>query len=208
MMGGLFITFEGIEGSGKTTQAKRLYKYLKKKKIPCIFTREPGGPRISEKIRRLLLDAENYGMSKKTELLLYAASRAEHVSRIIRPALKIGKVVISDRFSDSTFAYQGGGRKISMRTARMINDFATERLKPNLTFIIDLPVRVGLKRLSKIDRIEKEREEFHIRVRSEYLKIAKEEPQRVKIIDGTKGVEEQTKEIVSVVHRYLKRRAR
>lgn len=207
-MGGLFITFEGIEGSGKTTQAKRLYKYLKKKKIPCIFTREPGGPRISEKIRRLLLDAENYGMSKKTELLLYAASRAEHVSRIIRPALKIGKVVISDRFSDSTFAYQGGGRKISMRTARMINDFATERLKPNLTFIIDLPVRVGLKRLSKIDRIEKEREEFHIRVRSEYLKIAKEEPQRVKIIDGTKGVEEQTKEIVSVVHRYLKRRAR
>lgn len=207
-MGGLFITFEGIEGSGKTTQAKRLYKYLKKKKIPCIFTREPGGPRISEKIRRLLLDAENYGMSKKTELLLYAASRAEHVSRIIRPALKIGKVVISDRFSDSTFAYQGGGRKISMRTARMINDFATERLKPNLTFIIDLPVRVGLKRLSKTDRIEKEREEFHIRVRSEYLKIAKEEPQRVKIIDGTKGVEEQTGEIVSVVHRYLKRRAR
>jgi len=207
-MGGLFITFEGIEGSGKTTQAKRLYKYLKKKKIPCIFTREPGGPRISEKIRRLLLDAENYGMSKKTELLLYAASRAEHVSRIIRPALKIGKVVISDRFSDSTFAYQGGGRKISMRTARMINDFATERLKPNLTFIIDLPVRVGLKRLSKTDRIEKEREEFHIRVRSEYLKIAKEEPQRVKIIDGTKGVEEQTGEIVSAVHRYLKRRAR
>jgi len=207
-MGGLFITFEGIEGSGKTTQAKRLYKYLKNKKIPCIFTREPGGPRISEKIRRLLLDAENYGMSKKTELLLYAASRAEHVSRIIRPALKIGKVVISDRFSDSTFAYQGGGRKISMRTARMINDFATERLKPNLTFIIDLPVRVGLKRLSKTDRIEKEREEFHIRVRSEYLKIAKEEPQRVKIIDGTKGVEEQTGEIVSAVHRYLKRRAR
>ncbi len=207
-MGGLFITFEGIEGSGKTTQAKRLYKYLKNKKIPCIFTREPGGPRISEKIRRLLLDAENYGMSKKTELLLYAASRAEHVSRIIRPALKIGKVVISDRFSDSTFAYQGGGRKISMRTARMINDFATERLKPNLTFIIDLPVRVGLKRLSKTDRIEKEREEFHIRVRSEYLKIAKEEPQRVKIIDGTKGVEVQTGEIVSVVHRYLKRRAR
>jgi len=207
-MGGLFITFEGIEGSGKTTQAKRLYKYLKNKKIPCIFTREPGGPRISEKIRRLLLDADNYGMYKKTELLLYAASRAEHVSRIIKPALKIGKVVISDRFSDSTFAYQGGGRKISMKTARMINDFATERLKPNLTFIIDLPVRVGLKRLSKTDRIEKEREEFHTRVRSEYLKIAKEEPQRVKIIDGTKGVEEQTGEIVSAVHRYLKRRAR
>jgi dTMP kinase len=182
---GSFITFEGIEGSGKTTQARMLYDHLKKKNVDCFLTREPGGTRISEKIREIILDSHNLEMVPKAELFLYFASRSQHVEQVIRPALSSQKTVISDRFSDATLAYQGAGRKLPMETVKRLNGYATGSLSPNLTFLLDLPVKEGLSRVRRTDRIEQEEEEFHDRVRNEYLRIASEEPGRVVLLDGT-----------------------
>ena len=184
-MEGFFITFEGIEGSGKTTQARMLYDHFKKKNVDCFLTREPGGTRISEKIREIILDSHNLEMVPKTELFLYFASRSQHVEQVIRPALSSHRTVISDRFSDATLAYQGAGRKLPMETVKMLNDFATGSLSPNLTFLLDLPVKEGLSRVRRTDRIEQEEEAFHDRVRNEYLRIASGEPGRVVLLDGT-----------------------
>jgi len=185
-MRGFFITFEGIEGSGKTTQAKKLYNHLRKRKLDCLLTREPGGTRISEKIRRIILDVDNVGMVARTELFLYLASRSQHVEEVLRPALFANKIVISDRFSDATVAYQGAGRNLSMETVKYLNGLAAASLAPDLTFLLDLPVRNGLARVRRTDRIEREEAEFHAKVRKEYLNIAAEEPQRVVVLDGTK----------------------
>jgi len=185
-MRGFFITFEGIEGSGKTTQAKKLYNHLRKRKLDCLLTREPGGTRISEKIRRIILDMDNVGMVSRTELFLYLASRSQHVEEVLRPALFANKIVISDRFSDATVAYQGAGRNLSMETVKYLNGLAAASLAPDLTFLLDLPVRNGLARVRRTDRIEREEAEFHAKVRKEYLNIAAEEPQRVVVLDGTK----------------------
>lgn len=203
-MGGFFITFEGIEGSGKTTQAKLLYNHLRKRKLECVLTREPGGTRISEKIRRVILDSKNVGMSPKTELFLYFASRSQHVEEVIRPALSSNRIVISDRFSDATLAYQGAGRNLSMGTVRRLNELATGSLSPDLTFLLDLPVGEGLSRVRRTDRIELEEEAFHDKVRKEYLNIATQEPERVVVLDGKKDKEKIHSKIVAVVGAYMR----
>ncbi len=205
-MKSLFITFEGIEGSGKTTQAKMLYDHLRKQNIDCLLTREPGGTRISEKIRELILDCENVDMFPKTELLLYLASRSQHVEEVIRPALSANKVVISDRFSDATLAYQGAGRCLPMETVKQLNELATESLTPDITFLLDVPVKEGLKRVQRTDRIELEEEEFHDRVREEYLNIAARELERVTLLDGEKSKERIHSEVVEVVEASMKER--
>ena len=203
-MKGFFITFEGIEGSGKTTQAKMLYDHLRKRKLDCLLTREPGGTRISEKIRKLILDSNNVEMSPKTELFLYFASRSQHVEEVIRPALFSNKIVISDRFSDATLAYQGAGRNLPMEAVKQLNELATGSLSPDLTFLLDLPVKEGLARVRRVDRIEQEEEEFHDRVRKEYLKIAARESQRIVLLDGRKEKKVIHSKIVEVVETFIR----
>jgi dTMP kinase len=199
------ISFEGIEGCGKSTQAKLLYEYLKTKAIPCILVREPGGTQIGEAIRKILLDENNIKMSPKTELFLYLAARTQLLAEIIFPALKEGKVVLCDRFSDSTLAYQGGGRNLGLEKVSQINKYATDKLKPHLTILIDIPLSVSRERTAKErkDRLEKEDEEFHKRVRDTYLFLAKRAPKRIKVFDGTKNIEDLHLEIRTKVIEFL-----
>ncbi len=199
----LFITFEGGEGGGKSTQVILLRDFLIQKGYSVITTREPGGTPIAEKIRLLLLDTKNNKMVSRTELFLYIASRAQHTVELIRPALQEGKVVISDRFADASVVYQGAGRKLPPETIELLNDIATENLKPNLTIILDIPSEIGLNRIlqnsSEYDRIEQEKLEFHKRVREGYQRLAKLEPKRVKIIDALLSIEEIHKQIQQLV---------
>ena len=182
-MKGKFITFEGIEGSGKTTQIKRIYKYLKNKKKDVLFLREPGGVKISEKIRNILLDVVHTEMSKECETLLYMAARAQLVEEVLKPALKEGKIVLCDRFLDSTIVYQGYGRRIDIHFIKKIGEFATQGIQPDLTFIFDIEVKKGLSRITRPkDRIETRSLAYHNRVREGYLKLAKLEPRRIKLI--------------------------
>lgn len=202
-MEGLFITFEGIEGCGKSTQANLLYDFLMNKNMECVLTHEPGGTPISEEIRSILLDNKNSEMVPLAELFLYYASRAQHTYEKIMPALREGKNVISDRYYDSTIAYQGEGRGIPNQKVCEINNFATGGLIPQITFLIDIPADVGIGRLTTKDRIEKEKLEFHNRVRGAFLTIARENKERVKIIDGMKPIEDIHKEIVNIVLKYI-----
>jgi len=183
---GVFVTFEGTEGSGKTTQIQRLSADLAIQRYSVIVTREPGGTAISEQIRSLLLDPENTAMKSTTELLLYAASRTQHVLEKIIPALEEGKVAISDRFADASLAYQGYGRGLDINLIRSLNRIATNGTVPDITFLLDLPVDIGLKRAGKrgqgFDRLEREKTEFHQRVRQGYLEMADQEPDRIKVI--------------------------
>jgi len=192
----LFITFEGVEGSGKTTQIQRLKKYLTQKGIPCKVTREPGGCPIGEKVRKILLNPDHREMVPMSELLLYEAARAQHVKEVIEPFLKKGGVVLCDRFSDATIAYQGYGRKIDVKWIERLNHLSSLGIKPDVTFLLDCPSDVGLKRAlkrnrtlkqEKEERFEKEKIQFHQRVRKGYLAIAKKEPRRVKVIDTRQG---------------------
>lgn len=185
-----FITLEGSEGSGKSTQAELLCRYLRKKRISFLHLREPGGAKISEAIRKILLDVKNIEMAKSCEVLLYIAARAQLVQQLILPALRKGKIVICDRFMDSTVAYQGFGCGVSVKSINEIGIFATQGLKPDLTLIFDIPTREGLKRAGKNkDRIERRSLDYHRRVRRGYLTLAKKEPRRIKVIkvDGDKG---------------------
>lgn len=195
-----FITFEGPEGSGKTTQIELLRQYLSKKGLSVLVTREPGGEEAAEKIRGILLSPK-YSIEPLTELFLYAASRVQHVEKVIRPALKKGKVVLSDRFCDATFAYQGYGRKISKELIEKINNISTSGLKPHLTIVLDIETKIGLKRAraKRVDRIEKEPIAFHQRVRQGYLRLAKEEPGRIKIVKVKKEIKETQKKIREIV---------
>lgn len=201
----LFITFEGGEGSGKSTQIKLLKKALQKKGYTVFFTREPGGTVIGDQIRHILLDTKNKKMVPLTELLLYEAGRAQHVEEVIRPALKKRKIVISDRFFDATTVYQGVARHLNSSLVQNLNRIATGGLKPDLTIILDIPVGAGLKRIQKgrhaLDRIEVEKQSFHEAVRKGYLKLAKAEPKRVKIINALASVEEIHKNILNIVER-------
>jgi dTMP kinase len=182
-MKGLFITFEGSEGCGKSTQSKSLYGHLKRKGLDVVYLREPGGTKISEKIREILLDAKNDSMSAESEMLLYMAARAQVVAELIKPALLKGKIVICDRFLDSTLAYQGYGLGMDKGLIQQIGGFVTGAIKPDVTFLMDLPVKAGLKHRSGLrDRIEKRSLSYHDRVREGYLNLAKEEPDRIKII--------------------------
>jgi dTMP kinase len=183
IMKGKFITFEGSEGSGKSTQSKLLCSYLKKKGRGVIFIREPGATKIGEKIREVLLDAKNKSMHPGCETLLYMAARAQLVAQIILPALKRGTIVVCDRFLDSTLAYQGYGLGVDIKAIKCIGDFAACGLKPDLTIFLDLPVAQGLlHRASRKDRIEQRSLKYHNAVRNGYLKIAQEEPKRFKIV--------------------------
>ncbi len=182
-MKGKFITFEGSEGCGKSTQSKLLCCYLKANGYDVVYLREPGGTRISEKIRKILLDARNTGMSSECEMLLYMASRAQIVNEIIKPSLKHGKIVICDRFLDSTLAYQGYGLGMDKTLIRSFGWFTTGGIKPDLTIFLDLPVEKGLSVRNRAkDRIEQRSLEYHKRVRNGYLMLARIEPKRIKIV--------------------------
>jgi dTMP kinase len=205
-MKGLFITFEGMEGCGKSTQAALLKDYLLNLKYDVLLTREPGGPRISEDIRKLLLDPENMEMLPVTEVLLYMASRSQHTGEWIIPALKEGKVVISDRFTDSTLAYQGAARKVDFGMIRRLNRFATFATEPDLTILIDVPVKTGLSRIESrvLDRLELEDYSFHMKVRKKFLFIAKRNPKRFLVINGKLDIETIHQQICSAVVNKLK----
>lgn len=188
----LFITFEGIEGSGKTTQLLRLHKHLQRLGYHVVATREPGGCQISDAIRSLLLDPASNMMASQTELLLYSAARAQHVAELIRPALNEGKVVLCDRFADATTVYQGAGRGLDMVQLDAINKYAAEGLVPDLTLLLDYPVEKGLQRararnhtgnLESEGRFELEDFVFHQRIRQGYLDLATQE-ERVHVIDA------------------------
>ncbi len=199
---GIFISFEGIEGSGKTKQSRLLYEYLRKSGYKVILTGEPGGTQIGLKIRDLLLSVENRKMTPVSELLLYNASRSQHIKEVILPALKKGFIVITDRFIDSTKAYQGYGRGIDLKLIEFLEKIVTEDIRPDLTLLLDLDVKIGLKRnrgINKTDRLELEDVKFHKRVREGYLKIAAKELERIKLIDATESIEEIHRKIIGIV---------
>ncbi|MCD5401163.1 dTMP kinase [candidate division NPL-UPA2 bacterium] len=197
-MKGIFITLEGPEGSGKSTQARKLSNYLEKKGLRTIVSREPGGTEIGQKVRKILLSPTSKGMEALTELFLYLAVRAQHVKEVIKPALSEGKIVISDRFLDATLAYQSYGRGLDRGLVNELNRLVIQGLKPDLTILLDIEIPQGMKRArgksGKGDRIEQEKTEFHQRVREGYLKLVKEEPERIKRIKVEGSIEEtQTK---------------
>ena len=201
----IFISFEGIDGCGKSTQVDLLIKKLNSLKIRSLLVREPGGSKIAENIRSILLDNANRLMSNETEALLMTASRAQLTREVIIPKLKEGFVVVADRFQDSTIAYQGGGRGLDISFLEMLNLFATNHIIPNMTFYIDISAKEGLKRTisNEFDRIENAGEAFQVRVRNEYLKLTKKEPQRVFLVDGTKTVTEIHEEIWSKIEKII-----
>jgi dTMP kinase len=211
----LFITFEGVEGSGKTTQIQRLKKYLTQKGIPCKVTREPGGCPIGEKVRKILLNPDHREMVPTTELLLYEAARAQHVKEVIKPFLKKGGVILCDRFSDATLAYQGYGRRIDLKWIERLNHLSSQGIRPDVTFLLDCPSDVGLNRALQRNRtLKQEREErfereeipFHQRVRKGYLAIAKKEPRRVKVIDTREGEERVFEKIRKIVDNLIEKK--
>ena len=194
-----FITFEGIEGCGKTTQVGLLSRMLEEQGKPVLVTREPGGCAIADKIRAILLDADNHALVPLAELLLYAAARAQHVAEVIRPALAEGKVVICDRFTDATMAYQGHGRSLDRDLIRTLNRLAAGGISPDMTILLDCPAEIGLKRaLARIETTEGAREErfeqeslrFHRAVRQGYLALAAADPDRFVVLDGTLDITE------------------
>ena len=205
-MRGLFISLEGIDGSGKTSQCKLLKKYLDKKNISSLIVREPGSTPIGEKIRKIIIDKNNKEMSYHTEALLYAAARAQLVEQEIKPAILAGKVVICDRFLDSSLVYQGIARGLGVDTVESINSHATNGITPDLTFFIDLPPYISFMRKNArigLDRIEQEDESFHNIVYEGYKKIIKSDPNRVRKIDGTLTKNQIHRDIVSVIEAYF-----
>jgi dTMP kinase len=186
-MPGCFVTFEGGEGSGKSTQIERLARRLRQRGVEPVVTREPGGTPIGEGARALLLDAGSAVPRPETEVLLLEAARAELVAGVIRPALAAGRIVLCDRYDDSTLAYQGGGRGLDHDTLARLNRFATGGLKPDLTFLFDLDPGVGLERRASAgdaNRLDRESEAFHARVRERYLELARAEPDRFVVLDA------------------------
>lgn len=204
-MKNFFITFEGPEGSGKTTQINFLTEFLQEKGFEVFQTREPGGTMIGDKIRQILLDQENIEMDPVTEIFLYEAVRVEHVNKKILPALKSGKVVISDRFYDSTLAYQGFARGLPTEQVETCNHFAVGDTHPQLTILLDVATEVSAARVEKrgyVDRIESEGQSFHQKVRDGFLAIARKESDRFIVIDGTRSIDE----IKSIIQNEVKRR--
>jgi dTMP kinase len=210
-MSGAFITFEGIEGSGKSTQISRLQQHLSEQGRPVRLTREPGGTPIGDQVRGILLDPANRLLDPTAELLLYAASRAQHLREVILPELKAGRIVLCDRFSDATLAYQGYGRGLSIPTIRELDRIVTAGLRPALTVLLDLPAETGLCRargrntaqgLHNEARFENEDLLFHNRVREGYLQLAQEEPERIRIVNAARppeAVQENVRKIVDEV---------
>lgn len=205
-MRGFFISFEGIEGSGKSTQSILLSKYLSERGYETVLTAEPGGTSISQKIREILLSVNNKNMTHITELLLYNAARSQHIYELILPSLKRGAFVITDRFTDSTYAYQGYGRGLELTLIDKIDLIATNGLKPDLTILLDLAVEIGLMRnkgINKIDRLELEDIEFHKKVRAGYLALAEKEPQRIKIVDASLEYNKVCEKVISIIKEHF-----
>lgn len=204
------MTFEGIEGSGKSTQAELFHQWLRGRGFDVILTREPGGTGLGERIRRVLLGEPRVDIAPVPELLLYLASRAQLVSEVVRPALEKGRVVVADRFSDSTYAYQGWGRGIDLEMLEAVNRFATGGIFPDITFILDLDTRQGLARASgrsrkaSPDRIESEDLSFHERVRQGFLDLARRE-KRCHLIDGSEAVDYVQREVQRIFDEFLTR---
>ena len=199
------ITFEGIEGSGKSTQIRLIARHLMEKHVPLIITQEPSGTDIGRKIGDILFSREHYNMCAETEVFLFCAARAQHVREIIIPALNQNKLVLCDRFSDATFAYQSTARGLNPEFIKVINDYSSMGLKPDLTLLFDLPVETGLERATQrdnhlkdpsfSDRFEKESLDFHNKVREGYLNLLKGEPARFRLIDATRDVDTIQKEV-------------
>lgn len=185
---GIFISLEGPDGAGKTTQLKLLSKYLDSLNREYLITRDPGGTPLGKQIRRIILHSES--VEPMAELLLYQADRAQHVSELIKPALAKGQIVLCDRYVDSTLAYQGYGRNIDLELIHQLNEFATGGLMPELTILFDISSEAGLSRLhpSGHDRLEREAIDFHMRVRNGYLELAKNEPKRWQVIDASRAM--------------------
>ncbi len=199
MMQGLFITFEGPDGCGKTTQMKLLAEYLEKKGEEVVLTREPGGKGLGEKVREILLNYDGE-VSDRCESFLFLADRAQNIDIIVNPAVKAGKIVLCDRHIDSTVAYQGYGRGLDIERINMLNNLATNGKKPDLTFVFDVDVETSMKRVGKEkDRMESAGIDFHNRVRQGYLELAKQEPNRIKVIDATKSIEEIHDEVINIL---------
>jgi dTMP kinase len=197
-MRGLFITFEGTDGAGKSTQIRMINEYLMENGFDTLLTREPGGCVISEKIREILLDVNSESMDARTEALLYAASRAQHVEEVIRPAVDAGKIVLCDRFVDSSYAYQGFGRQLGLKNIIKINDFAAGGLLPDRTFFLQLPPEKAFLRMNEQkvhDRLESAGEAFHRRVYEGFLKISSLYKDRIVIID-VKGTKQETHALI------------
>jgi len=212
---GLFITFEGVEGSGKSTQVGALRAHLESQEIPVRVTREPGGTPLGESLRDILLDLGQTGMRPETELFLYLASRSEHVAQVVLPELERGAVVISDRYGDASVAYQGGGRELGGELVEPLNDVATGGVEPDVTFLLDLDPKAGLDRLSGgpgggrpggPDRIESEALAFHERVRTAYLEAVDRDPSRFVVIDASLDASEITAIIIARVDELLAER--
>ena len=199
-----FVSFEGGDGTGKTTQIHALEDYLVQQGRACVVTREPGGTSLGKLIRQVLLEVSDHEIASSTELFLYLADRAQHVNEIIRPALAAGKIVLCDRFTDSTLAYQGYGRGIDLKLLGQFNDVADGAVRPDLTFLLDCPVTVGLGRTNqrpsvegqpREDRFERETIDFHEKIRAGFLAMARAEPARFRVIDTTRAAAEVTGEI-------------
>jgi len=203
---GLFITFEGPEGAGKTTQAHLLGEELRRVGHEVQVTREPGGDPLAESIRALLQNPE-LALVPRAELLLFLAARAQHVERVIRPALEDGKIVLCDRFADSTVAYQSYGAGLLLESVHQLNHFATSGLEPDLTLLLDLDVSLGLQRQDDWNRMELRGVEFHRRVRAGFLALAKEHPERIRVLDASRPVPEVARDIWACVEALLHERS-
>ena len=209
-----FITFEGGDGTGKSTQVQAVESYLRDLERACMVTREPGATALGKLIRKVLLEVGENQIAAPTELFLYLADRAQHVQEVITPALNSGKIVLCDRFADSTLAYQGYGRGLDLDWLRRLNETATGALRPDLTLLFDCPVDVGLARAARRgadcqidrspeDRFERERHEFHEKVRQGFLELARLEPERFRIIDASRSVAEVFRQIREIIEREL-----
>jgi dTMP kinase len=201
---GLFITIEGIDGSGKTTQARLLVQWLKERQYAVRATREPGGTDLGKRLRELLLSPAR-SITPEAELFLYLADRAAHVAGVVRPALDAGQVVVCERHADSTLAYQGYARGLDVALLRRLNAVATGGLSPDLTLVLDLPAGDARLDASRLDRLESEGAEFLAKVAAGFRELAKADPERIKAIDGTRSVEAIHKEIAAVVWDLLER---
>ncbi|MCH5462227.1 dTMP kinase [Lactobacillus sp. LC28-10] len=210
-MAGLFISFEGPDGAGKTTVLTQITEQFQaQKRTDILVTREPGGNQISEAIRKIILDPQNTQMDVRTEALLYAASRRQLIQETIRPALAANKIVLCDRFVDSSVAYQGAGRQIGEEAVYQMNQFATEGLTPDLTIYVDVPSEVGLARIKahrkNVDRLDAEALSFHQRVRSAYLRLAERFPERIVTIDATQPLTVVVEQAMALITNKIKQR--
>ncbi|MDQ7787924.1 MAG: dTMP kinase [Thermodesulfovibrionales bacterium] len=202
MKKGFFLSFEGIEGTGKSTQASLLFERLREKGFDVVLTEEPGGTKIGRKIREILLSPDHQEITPLTELFLYFASRTQHLAQVIIPAVNRGAVVITDRFTDSTIAYQGYGRGIALHLLHSLDNIATKGMQPDITLLLDLDVETGLRRnkgINKTDRIELEDIGFHKRVRNGFLELAAQQPERIRLIDASLEKEEVRKRVLNMV---------